>query len=258
MIRLLCLLSCLWAASLSAAPLTLIPLQHRLPEQVIPSLSPLLGPDEKLLAVGDQLGVLASQETLSQVQQLLGQLDRPLHRLQISLRSGQQMMSEERGVEVQGQLGLGEAASRLQAQLRDTQQQGQRQLMQQVQTVEGGRAQLYVGQSYPMAMNTYLLENGHWVAQPGWQYVDLASGFTAQAQLRGEQVLVTVAPQLQQPSGQGIASTRLQTELQGPLGQWLPLGSSQEQGSAQQQGLAPGRQQGQQSVQLWLKVERLD
>jgi len=256
--RLLYLLGWLYGASLLAAPLTLLPLQHRLPEQVIPSLRPLLGPDEKLLAVGDQLGVLASPETLSQVQQLLAQLDRPLHRLQISLRSSQQQASEDRGVQLQGQLGLGQAPSRLQAQLRDSQQQGQRQLMQQVQTVEGGRAQLYVGQSYPMAMTTYLQENGHWVAQPGWQYVDLASGFTAQAQLRGEQVLVTVAPQLQQRSGQGIASTRLQTELQGPLGQWLPLGSSSEQGSAGQQGLNTGQQQGLQSVQLWLKVERLD
>lgn len=254
--RFIYLLCWLYGASLLAAPLTLIPLQHRLPEQVIPSLRPLLGPDEKLLAVGDQLGVLASPQTLAQVQQLLAQLDSPLHRLQISLRSSQQQTSQDRRVQLRGQLGLGQAPSRLQVQ--DNQQQGLRQLMQQVQTVEGGTAQLYVGQSYPMAMNTYRLEDGHWVAQPGWQYVDLASGFTAQAQLRGRQVLVTVAPQLQQLSRQGIASTRLQTELQGPLGQWLPLGSSSEQGNAQQQGLSTGQQQVQQAVQLWLKVERLD
>lgn len=260
--RLSCLFM-LWgllSQPLLAAPLTLLPLKHQLPAQVIPSLRPLLGPQDKLLAVGDQLGVVTDPDTLVQLKRVLDELDRPLHRLLITLRSNQQTQQQDVGVHGRGGIviGQGKPQARLDADIAARQQQGNQQLMQQIQTVEGGQAQLYVGYSYPLAMNSYRWQNGQWTAQSQWVYVDVASGFTAKAQLRGDQVALTIAPQVQQRGENGIEGTRLQTELEGPLGEWLPLGSSQQDTRQQKYGSSLGLQRQAQQIQLWIKVERLN
>ena len=65
--------------------LTIIELQHRLPEQVIPSLKPLLSDGGTMVGANSQLFIKTTPNNLEEIRQALAVLDRPLHRLLISV-----------------------------------------------------------------------------------------------------------------------------------------------------------------------------
>ena len=70
----------------AAQGLEIIPLQHRTVEQVLPVLRPLLEPGGTLTGQSNQLIVRASPRNLAEIRSALEAIDRPLRRLQISVR----------------------------------------------------------------------------------------------------------------------------------------------------------------------------
>ena len=121
-----------WLLLLFAAPITLaqgtlevISLQHRTAEQVIPVLRPLLEPGGAMTGQSSQLIVRTSAENLAQIRAALAAIDRPLRRLEISVRFDS----------------MQDAASRDARSLRDER------VDQRMQVLEGGQAYIASGQS---------------------------------------------------------------------------------------------------------------
>src|SRR5678816_2921450 len=75
-------------AGQAAAPgsLEVFPLRHRTADQVLPALRPLMEPGATLTGQGTQLIVRTSPGNLAELRRALDDLDRPLRRLQISVR----------------------------------------------------------------------------------------------------------------------------------------------------------------------------
>jgi type II secretory pathway component GspD/PulD (secretin) len=72
--------------SLAQQALEIIPLRHRTVDQVLPVLQPLVEPGGALTGQSGQLIVRASPANLAEIKRALEAIDRPLRRLQISVR----------------------------------------------------------------------------------------------------------------------------------------------------------------------------
>ncbi len=105
-------------ASLSAAQyaLEIIPLKHRTVEQVLPTLRPLLEPGGTLTGQANQLIVRASPANLADIRRALDAIDRPLRRLQISVRFDDALEASSQGIEASGRIGNRGSRVELQAQ----------------------------------------------------------------------------------------------------------------------------------------------
>ena len=261
MLRYLFALLLIASYTLSAEEITILPLHHRLPEQVLPTLEPLVSPGGSIVGAGNQLFVRTTPENLLELQTVLAAIDKPLQRLLISVRQGNDFRADERGLSLQqGRIQLGNNSQiQLEGSVQNNQSQGNNQSSQQVQTVEGAAAQIYLGQSLPLAMRQIQRQNHQLVLTDTIEYVDVGTGFTALPRLVGDQVELNISPLQQQLNGNQIEQANLSTVIRGPLGVWIPLGGGEISSNQQQSGLAgSSNQQSTRQQQVWLKVERLN
>src|SRR4029077_11545150 len=84
--------------------LEVIPLRHRTADQVLPALRPLMEPGATLTGQGTQLIVRTSPDNLAELRRALADLDRPLSRLQISVRFEDALERAAQGVETSGRI----------------------------------------------------------------------------------------------------------------------------------------------------------
>lgn len=247
--------------TLSAEEITILPLHHRLPEQVLPTLEPLVSPGGSIVGTGNQLFVRTTPENLAELQTVLAAIDKPLQRLLISVRQGNVFRADERGLSIQqGSIQLGDNSQiQLEGSVQNDQKQSNSQSSQQVQTVEGAAAQIYLGQSLPLAMRQIQRQNHQLVLTDTIEYVDVGTGFTALPRLIGDQVEMSISPLQQQLNGNQIEQANLSTIIRGPLGTWIPLGGGEISSNQQQSGLAgSSNQRNTRQQHVWLKVERLN
>src|SRR3989442_12603679 len=99
-----------WAAhSLAQQALEIIPLRHRTVDQVLPALQPLVERGGALTGQSGQLIVRTSPANLAEIKRALETIDRPLRRLQISVRFDDSLEAASQGIEAGGRIGGGGA-----------------------------------------------------------------------------------------------------------------------------------------------------
>lgn len=253
----------LWlAASAQAAELTILELKHTLPEQALPILKPLLAPGGTLVGANHQLFVRTTSANLAEIKQALDALDKPRRQLLISVRQGQnqQQSGQRAGIDrASVRLGSGNTQWRIGGGLSSSSGSDSQQVNQQIRTLEGSPALIYIGQSLPLPMRYIHHRPGQTTISEGVEYIDVGSGFNASARLIGNEVTLTITPTQQRISNGNIEQSSLSTNISGPLNEWIALGGSTvSDNSSDRQLLGAGRHERQQQQQVWLKVEALD
>jgi type II secretory pathway component GspD/PulD (secretin) len=200
--------------------LEIIPLRHRTAEQVLGTLRPLAEPGAVLSGQGSQLFVRTSPANLAEIRRALDSLDRPLRRLQISVRFAEALDAATQSVEANGR--ISNRGARVDVRAQDSSTSGGERVDQRIQVLEGGRAYIVAGQSTPF---------------PPGAFLDTATGFEAVPRLVGETVVLEIAPRRETP-GQHQS---LVTTVSGRLGEWFEIGSTVNQASRS----------------VWLKVDEL-
>lgn len=218
--------------------LEIIPLRHRTVEQVLPALRPLMEPGATLTGQGTQLIVRTSPGNLAELRRALEAIDRPLRRLQISVRFDDALDAAAQGVEAGGR--ISNRGTRIDVRARDNQSTAAERIDQRVQVLEGGRAFISTGQSTPILDGTVMRET--------------ATGFEAIPRLSGGGVLVEIAQRRETLAQQQALSTT----VGGRLGEWLDVGGAVENASRHDSGiLSASRSRSLGSRRVWLKVEEL-
>lgn len=220
--------------ALAQHALEILSLRHRTVEQVLPALRPLLEAGGTLTGHGGQLLVRASAANLAELKQALAAIDRPLRRLQISVRFDDAEQAGSQGVAAEGR--VGNRGARVAIRAHDNQTSGAERVDQRIEVLEGSRARIMTGQATP-------LPGGTW---------ETGSGFEATAQLSGDTVLLEIAPQkATMDRQQGIATT-----VSARLGEWVEVGSAASSGAHEHGGIASRtRSQASERRRVWLKVE---
>ena len=263
MIRLILAVLCcgFFVSAFAQQRMEIIPLKHRLPEQVLPTLQPLLEPGGTLSAMSGKLIVRASPANIEELRRALEAVDTRARSLMIQVRQGGSAQEDDTRVGVDGRVVIrnGDLGvdGRAQADSRSTRSSGQ--VLQRIQTVEDGQAWIYLGKSVPLPMTQVIVGPGGSVATRGTQYVDVGSGFAVRPQLIGDQVVLNITPQNQNLSGSGaIEGSRLSTTVRGRLGQWLPLGGVSQQSDQSGRGYFDYRSgRSEQVSEYWIRADEM-
>ena len=253
--------------SLQAAT-EVIPLSFRMAEDVLPIAQSVVGDQGKVNAYGNQLIVNAPSSVISELRDVLTQLDQEPRRLLISVDTQNSINSSEGGFGVDGSIsagkveigsGRGERNGRDQVRIIRHSTSGQGTGVQQVQATEGFPALIEVGQSVPLTTTT---TDNYGQSYQQTEYRNVTRGFYATATVNGDRVQVTISSHNDRMnrSHSGVIDTQqTETRISGRLGEWISLGGLEEQANSNQTGtLRRYSTQSSQNTALRLKVDSLD
>ena len=232
-VRLVSCVALLAGASLSSfaqQALEIIALRYRTAEQVLPALQPLVESGGTLSGTRNQLFLRASPANVAEIKRVLDTIDRPLRRLQISVRLDDAQDRERRALGASGTISSRGAHVDMTAE--DSRRSAAERVDQRLQVLEGGRATIYAGESRP--------------------FNELASGFDVVPRLAGHEVHLDIV----QASVQG---PRVSTMVRTRLGEWTEIGGAQTDSTRDERSIGmASRTRGAETRRVWLKVEALD
>ena len=268
---LLSLLTAGWIAMAGAQELQVIQLRHRLADQVLPALQPLVEPGGAISGMDSMLFVRTSPANFEQIRQAVAALDRQLRQLRITV--GQGTVETDTGSAVRGsatvgsgdvQVGVnrppvGEPGVAVTA--RHATQRANLQNISSVAALEGTETFIAIGQSAPVTTTQ---------VTPGWagptvqttEYRDANTGFYATPRVSGDGVTLDLSPTQQRfsgpPSDRRVATAGITTQVSGRLGEWIRVGGSSASNRSDTSGLLTwGTRSGEASYSVWVKVEEV-
>ena len=240
----------LFAVSLSVHAGTpevhVIPLKHRLAEEVVPVLRPLLAPGESVNSMDNRLIVRATPATLALIEKTLSEIDTARRNLRISVRQAGLNESTQDSHGLSGRVQTGNTRivvsdthrggvsvsgtgtnSALQVRTERHSTRSRSNSTQNLTVIDGGRGFLRVGESIP-DVQQFLVWVGHRPAlATGVQYRDVTTGFEVEPRIVGERILLTVSPRLAFRADHGVQTVdfqELRTQLTVQPGEWVDLG----------------------------------
>jgi hypothetical protein len=242
--------------------LEIISLRHRSAETLLPQLAPFVEPGGTLSGMNDKLFLLAGSRNQAEIRSLVASLDTPQRRLMISVRQDGAETGSDRGAGVTGRVEVGSGGTMVSGRghLYQSDSRSRRDTSQQVQTMDGGRAAIMVGESFFLPLRQVVLTPAGVVVSESLVQRDLGTGFVAVPRLNGDRVTLDISPRDDTPGSLpgSVNSTRLVTTVSGRLGEWLELGGSVGEQSAAGSGIASyGTRTASRTRRLLLKVEEL-
>jgi type II secretory pathway component GspD/PulD (secretin) len=268
----LCVTCWLPSATLDAETLETIPLHHRLAEELVPLLQPLLPPGAALTGTGDVLLVRADAATLRDIRNALETLDRAPRELVITVGqatgAGRQSSAVAGSATVESgdvQVGVNRppaGATGAQVVVRDRATRDDIRSVSTVRALEGHEVYLSLGESRPFTSTT-VVDGGPrrgGVVTRTTGYRDALSGFHATPRLDGDRVTLVISP-AQQHFADGsrepqVATRALDTTVSGRLGEWIELGGISDDRNESDRGLATwGTRAELTQYSAWVKVD---
>jgi len=232
--------------------LRVIPLKHRLADEVVPVVRPLLAPGESVSGVDSRLIVRATPQTFTQIERLLTEIDTARRNLRISVRhAGESERAQDNqgvsgdvrrgntrivvtnGTRSTGGVTVGRTGPDGNVQLRSERHVTTKRdtLTQNLMVLDGGRAFLRVGESIPQVQPFLVLVGNRLGMVAGIQYLDVTTGFEVEPHILGERIQLAVTPRLAFRSNQGTQTVNFQelsTVVTVKPGEWVDLGGAVE------------------------------
>lgn len=257
----------------------IVPLRHRLIDELLPTLRELVVEGGTVTGLNDQLIIRTTPENLADLKQVLAGLDTELRQLRITVRQDiaahnrlreDQLSARIESGDVSAGVGAphggpgatiayGKGDSRVQYRSLSTHGSEDSANTHFVTTVEGTPAFISAGQSVPLPAQSAVLTPHGAVVHESIDYRDVGAGFYVTPRLAGDRVNLEISPFAERPSRRGggaIDARGLSTTVSGRLGEWIPLGGAAESSNAAAGGLAYGtRRYGADSYDVWVKVE---
>jgi type II secretory pathway component GspD/PulD (secretin) len=242
-----------------------VPLKHRLPDEVIPALRPLLAPNESINGHDSRLIVRASPATMRQIERVLGEIDTVRRNLRISVRTNESVQRQEQNLGVSGEARTGNArivvtngargdrgasvgvrggSGNVQVHTERRVTTRSDNLSHTLTVLDGGKGFLRVGESIPQ-VQSYLALIGH---RPGLvtgiQYYDVTTGFEVEPHVIGERVQLTLSPRMAFRSAQGsqiVEMRELRTTVMVTPGEWTDIGGVVESANEVNRAILSGQ-----------------
>lgn len=192
------------------AETAILPLRHRLPQEVVQAMAPVLAEGERLVAVPEGIWVQASPERIEEIYSLVAALDKRSARLVVTVLQTDRLSLEELNAQAQ-------------AKIYETRSQRSLGAEQRLLTLAGQPAFIAVGQELPVP-KIHLFGPQ---AIGGIEYLLATTGFQITPRLIGCRVRLEIAPWSRRPGGlAGELSVQVaKTTLEAELGRWVELGA---------------------------------
>lgn len=214
-----------------------VPLRHKIAEELLPSLRQTF-PEAGIQSFNGQLIVRAPDEaTFRRIVDLVRQLDTATHRLRITV---EQRADGEAVIAGDARQSRDTAVSR-----------------QTLSTLDGSSATILLGSQRFVPMLSFVHRPGYRIVTVGGAWQSAGTGFQIEPRLIGDQVQLRLSPQSSQFQRDGSVSVKgIYSEVQGRLGEWLPVGeSSQETGAGQRGVFSYSESRELKRYTVWVRVE---
>jgi len=262
LIKLACvaILQIMNAAFSHAEVLETIVLRHRLADQVLPVLQSTF-PQARIQAFYGTLIIAAPDEqSLAKITHLLQQLDTPLQNLIVTVEQRSSNHAMQSGIETQGRVVIrnGAVDANGQLTLQDQQSQTQRSSVQTLRILDGAEGFIQLGQQRFIPQLSFIHRPNYSIVHVGGVWQSAGTGFyVAPRRIGDSAVALQLMPQQRRfTSATAREGQVVWSEVQGQLGEWLPIGETRQQQTQNNQGLL-SRSSGslEQTYTVWVKVE---
>ncbi|WP_035059904.1 hypothetical protein [Andreprevotia chitinilytica] len=236
-----------------------LPLKHKLAEELAPALQQAF-PEAVIQAFKGQMIVRAPDDaTFKRIVALAAQLDTRTQSLIVTVEQREAATSSSSDIDANGRAVIsnrgvdGELA--ISADARESQRSSN--ASQQVTTIDGGRAMISLGQSRFYPTLSVAFRPGYAIVTRGGVWQSAETGFWVEPQLLGDLVRLRLYPRSSSFNRNGSINERsVYSEVSGRVGEWLPVGQSNQSASTSSDGtLSSSRSNGSQSYTVWVKVD---
>lgn len=237
------LISLLLLNAAAAKQLTIIKLQYRSADELIPVIQPLLNDREGISGRGYELYLNAGAKTQQTIRQLVAKLDQKPAQLLISVKNLDISHDNNSRYALSGgikrgstQINIGGSKnSELQLEASDRSIISTQRRTPQVRATEGEPALIGSGQTIPFKTKRYKAINGQVIETDVTDLVNTHSGFYVTAWLNDERVTLNIEQQKQSlNSNRRINTAGINTTVSGRLGEWIAIGGIQESSTRNQ------------------------
>lgn len=264
--------------------LEIIPLKHRLVDDIVPILRPLLVPGGTITGMNNQLIIKSTPGNIAELKNVLEQIDHTPRKLMITVRQDAGFSADNREQSVTGSYrsgdvtianrdgprhgegliisGRDEDGNIIRYRLQNSENNRDEQHAFRVQTVEGAPAFIQVGQSVPIRNRTrHYTPHGVYETETH-EYYDASSGFYVLPRLSGDKVTLLAAPRLtrQAPGKHPVFDVQdVRTTASGKLGEWISLGGiNQEFNESERELLSSSDSRGSRTGAVWIRVDEIE
>lgn len=259
----------------------IVPLKHRLANELLPTLRELVVEGGTITGLNNQLIIRTTPANLADLKRVLAGLDVRQQQLRITVRQNVASDSQQAADQLAAHIRLGDAgvsagregpraAPGAAIQLEGdsagasvesyrTHGQDDRASTHFVTAIEGTPAFIATGQAVPLPQTSALLTPYGANVQQSLDYRNVGSGVYVTPRLAGTEVTLEISPYSQQLDrrGNGMVDERsVNTVVRGQLGQWLPLGgASGASHDARNSELTRTDSHDTSAYDVWVKVE---
>ncbi len=226
---------CVSMAITAASEFKIITLQHRLAEDILPTIQPLLTDNGTASAMQNHLLIRTSAENMAEIEQIIATLDVPRQNLKITVRRQNMLDASTRDTDISVKKRIGNleissdsypsnVKNGVRIQLEEKQSRSQSHADQFINTSDGERAFIRVGQSVPFTQEWITLARHHIHVQKATEFADIDTGFAVRARSIGDQIELELTPRFRQINQNGyIDFEEYSTIIRVTRGQWVDL-----------------------------------
>lgn len=226
------------SAIASGGQVAVIELEHRPADEIIPVISPFLGPGDTLSGQDNFIFLSTTPANLARIQSIVAHLDQSLQQLAVTVVQGENAIDRLRNVDISASATIGDSVTvgvgenkgqphdSIDIHAHSSQQISYNSDIQRVLVQNGATATIYVGLSAPVAMDSLTHKGMRFHQIQG--YRKMLTGVQVTPRVSGNRVTLDVETQQDQPAGDStgmIRSDRMQTQVQGRLNEWIEIGT---------------------------------
>lgn len=267
MLKKLTLLFLLLSTAISAETVfKIFTLQHNFADDLLPIVSPMVGPDGTATGVNNQLIIRAAPARMQEIEQIVAELDKAKPNRKITVRTDSYLDRQEDITEATGAVKVGKTtvSNRRSAppnsgrvDVERNSSQTSRSTDQFINVLDGGRAFIRVGQIVPFTQEWITVSRQYIDVQRFTDWREISTGFAVSPRTVGNQVELTITPRISNLNGQGLVDFEtLSTTMRVALGDWVDIGGTmQNNDQVSRKILGLRRSASQQSSSLQIKVD---
>jgi len=263
--------------------LEIIQLKHRLPNEVLPVVRPLVEPGGTATSSNNQLIIKSSPGNIAEIKRVLERIDNAPRQLMITVKHNQSVNQQQSAQGIGGRYDDGEVTvqtdgslkredllarieekkAELSYEQRHRTSQSDDSNTYRIQATEGYPAHIQAGVSLPYPTRNVYVAPGNVIVQDGYQYQDATSGFYVLPRLQGDTVTLEIAPrmvQVQHAHGPPVKKLQdVKTVISGQLGEWLPIGGVNQSSDRTERGtLNRSNSQSRDNSRILIRVEEVN
>jgi hypothetical protein len=241
----------------------IIPLSSRPASEVADLIRPFLSPDGTAVASGTKLIVKTNPDNISEIHQLIDQLDQRLAQFQISILQSSRLSLAELNAQanVHGTVSDRSSSVRAKAHVYQSDSKTSGEITQQLRVMEGNAAHIEVGQAFPVPVYTGPGFGPVPLPSTGIGYQEATTGFAVIPRMAGSEVQLEVSPWSDRFNrlGGGVVNTQsAHTTIRAPLGQWVRFGGQDLSETGHGSGiLSRYESTGKDTLSIYIKVDRV-